>query len=338
MLKLKIENLNKKKIIICSGCSFTNTFIQNPPLTNLNSDKNKWYWVDWLQESLGDNYLVLNVGNQTNDNTSITNIVLHTINDLLKLGVSSDNIQLAIQWTNPFRMSFYVETDKPKTGVHTVNFIDTDKKGFWYLTGGYNDTNILSDVIPTEFLRTYLPFYNNKVNSYNRFFKDVLLLQSYCKLNDIKWISFFMNDSFTQNYYELGNTYQRVDKKFSIGEDLLVKKNLHNNTQQKCIWDENDNLSYLKEMIDFNNFWFYEADDFKFGGMYEWTIRNYDREVLSKYKQIGLDYTIFTETMGETELSFEQEVEKVNQNKHRFGHTSSIMAKYFVNDVLKKLI
>jgi hypothetical protein len=338
MLKLKIENLNKKKIIICSGCSFTNTFIQNPPLTNLNSDKNKWYWVDWLQESLGDNYLVLNVGNQTNDNTSITNIVLHTINDLLKLGVSSDNIQLAIQWTNPFRMSFYVETDKPKTGVHTVNFIDTDKKGFWYLTGGYNDTNILSDVIPTEFLRTYLPFYNNKVNSYNRFFKDVLLLQSYCKLNDIKWISFFMNDSFTQNYYELGNTYQKVDKKFSIGEDLLVKKNLHNNTQQKCIWDENDNLSYLKEMIDFNNFWFYEADDFKFGGMYEWTIRNYDREVLSKYKQIGLDYTIFTETMGETELSFEQEIEKVNQNRHRFGHTSAIMAKYFVDSVLKKLI
>ncbi len=338
MLKLKIENLNKKKIIICSGCSFTNTFIQNPPLTNLNSDKNKWYWVDWLQESLGDNYLVLNVGNQTNDNASITNIVLHTINDLLKLGVSSDNIQLAIQWTNPFRMSFYVETDKPKTGVHTVNFIDTDKKGFWYLTGGYNDTNILSDVIPTEFLRTYLPFYNNKVNSYNRFFKDVLLLQSYCKLNDIKWISFFMNDSFTQNYYELGNTYQRVDKKFSIGEDLLVKKNLHNNTQQKCIWDENDNLSYLKEMIDFNNFWFYEADDFKFGGMYEWTIRNYDREVLSKYKQIGLDYTIFTETMGETELSFEQEIEKVNQNRHRFGHTSAIMAKYFVDSVLKKLI
>jgi len=240
MLKLKIENLNKKKIIICSGCSFTNTFIQNPPLTNLNSDKNKWYWVDWLQESLGDNYLVLNVGNQTNDNASITNIVLHTINDLLKLGVSSDNIQLAIQWTNPFRMSFYVETDKPKTGVHTVNFIDTDKKGFWYLTGGYNDTNILSDVIPTEFLRTYLPFYNNKVNSYNRFFKDVLLLQSYCKLNDIKWISFFMNDSFTQNYYELGNTYQRVDKKFSIGEDLLVKKNLHNNTQQKCLFKRDD--------------------------------------------------------------------------------------------------
>ncbi len=338
MLKLKIENLNNKKIIICSGCSFTNTFIQNPPLTNLHSDKNKWYWVDWLQESLGDDYLVLNVGNQTNDNASITNIVLHTIQDLLKLGVNSNNIQLAIQWTNPFRMSFYVETDKPKTGVHTVKFIDTDKKGFWYLTGGYNDTNILSDVIPTEFLRTYLPFYNNKVNSYNRFFKDVLLLQSYFKLNDIKWISFFMNDSFTQNYYEMGNTYERVDRKCSIGDDLLIKKNLFNNTNQKCIWDENDNINYLKEMIDFNNFWFYEEDDFKFGGMYEWTIRKYDREVLSKYKEIGLDYTIFTETMGETELSFEQEIEKVNQNKHRFGHTSAIMAKYFVDDVLKKLI
>ena len=43
-------------------------------------------------------------------------------------------------------MSFYVETDKPKSGVHTVKFIDTDKNGFWYLTGGYNDTNVLNDI------------------------------------------------------------------------------------------------------------------------------------------------------------------------------------------------
>ena len=338
MLKLKIENLNNKKIIICSGCSFTNTFITNPPITQILTDKNKWYWTDWLQELLGEEYLIINVGNQTNDNASITNIVLHTIGDLLKLGVSKDNIQLAIQWTNPFRMSFYVETDKPKSGVHTVKFIDTDKNGFWYLTGGYNDTNVLNDIIPTEFLQTYLPFYNNKVNCYNRFFKDVLLLQSYCKLNNIKWISFFMNDSFTQDYYEFGNTYQNVDKKVTIGDDLLKYKNLFNNKNKKCVWDENENISYLKEMIDFNNFWFYESEDFKFGGIYEWTIRNYDRNVLSKYKEDGLNYAIFTETIGDGELSFEQEIEKVNQNQHRFGHTSSIMAKYFVDSILKKLI
>lgn len=338
MLKLKIENLNNKKIIICSGCSFTNTFITNPPLTQLLTDKHRWYWTDWLQKALGDNYLVLNLGNQTNDNASITNIVLHTIQDLIKLGVNSNNIQLLIQWTNPFRMSFYVETDKPKSGVHTVKFIDEDTNGFWYLTGGYNDTNVLDDIIPTEFLQTYLPFYNNKVNCYNRFFKDVLLIQSFCKINNIKWKSFFMNDSFTQDYYEYGNTYQNVNKSLSIGDDLLLKKNLFNNTTKKCVWDENYNIDYLKSMIDFDNFWFYEAEDFKFGGIYEWTIRNYDRNILNSYKEDGLYYSIFTETLCETEISFEDEIQKVNQNGHRFGHTSSIMAKYFVDSVLKNLI
>lgn len=336
MSNLKIENPNKK-FIICCGCSYTNTFIKNPPITQI-EEKQKWYWTDWLQVYLGNEYCVLNVGNQTNDNASIVNILLHTISELEIQGVNTQNIQLIVQWTNPYRMSFYVETDNPKSGVHTLNFIDKDDNGFWYLTGGFRNFETLNDIIPTKFLETYVAFYNNKVNCYNRFFKDVLLLQNLCKVKDIKWTSFFMNESLTQNYYKFDSVYDRVNKKVTYGIDLLIEKNIQPNIDKPTIWQENKNIEYLFNMIDLNNFYFFETPQSKYGGLYEWCIANYDRNILNSYKEDNTPIGLFIETTNNTDLSFEDEIKMVNNNKHRYGHPTSIMAKMFVDKVLLNLV
>jgi hypothetical protein len=328
-------NFEGKKVIITSGCSYTNQHIQTIP-TCCKGHKNNWYWPDWLQYYKGDDYILLNLGNETNDNSSIVNIILYTISELKKLNVTE--IELAIQWTNPFRMSFYIETPTPINGPHTVKFIDKDNKGFWYLTGGFRDFNILNQYVPVKFLEQYLPFYNNKVNCYNRFFKEVLLLQSYCLTNNIKWISFFMNDSITENYYNSNKIYSVDNQKISIGEDLILQNNLITNIDSKLIWEENTNIEYLSKLINFNNFYFFNTNDYKYGGLYEYCIKNYNRDILSSYIEDDLQYAMFKETMGQTQYSIEEEIQQVNKNKHKHGHPSPIMARYFVDNVLKNLV
>ena len=71
--KQKMVNLNNKKYILTSGCSFTNNVRLNP--NNLKEeDSTRFSWPYYLQKELGKEYEVLNYGGATNDNVSLCRI------------------------------------------------------------------------------------------------------------------------------------------------------------------------------------------------------------------------------------------------------------------------
>ena len=137
-------NISKnKKYIICGGCSFTNL----RPLNHMTKDLYNvegLQWPEWLQNMLGDEYIVLNLGNPTNDNNTIKRSITYWIEYIRENGGIVDKV--FAQWTQPYRDSFLIKDYKGELeiGSHTVNYLPTPKNykdEFWYLTGGYYETN-----------------------------------------------------------------------------------------------------------------------------------------------------------------------------------------------------
>ena len=98
-------NISKdKKYIICSGCSFTNL----KPLNHLQkgNDRESWQWPEWLQYKLGDDFIVLNLGNPTNDNNTIKRTITYWVEYIKKNGGNIHKV--FAQWTQPYRSSFLI--------------------------------------------------------------------------------------------------------------------------------------------------------------------------------------------------------------------------------------
>ena len=97
--------LKGKKYIICCGCSFTNL----KPLNYLDkgNDREGWQWPEWLQEKIGNEYIVLNLGNPTNDNNTIKRTITYWVEYIQK----NEGIvhKVFTQWTQPYRSSFLIK-------------------------------------------------------------------------------------------------------------------------------------------------------------------------------------------------------------------------------------
>ena len=110
------------KYILTTGCSFTNNVRLNPNNINEIHDGRK-SWPYYLQQEIGNDYKVLNYGGATNDNVSICRILLYHAKRLISEGISSNDIILIGQWSDPNRESTWIkhkftEEDREKYG-HT---------------------------------------------------------------------------------------------------------------------------------------------------------------------------------------------------------------------------
>ena len=150
------------KHIVVSGCSFTTNF-----RINIGDERRwetdpieDWTWAHWLQHYLKDTHTLHNYGAITHDNKSIVRSIIYKVSDLLKSGVTAEDIVVAVQWTSLTRNSFFVAPEKynpvnpeiryRKNGeswAHTTDYLinDKDKKspyehGYFHLTGGFNPT------------------------------------------------------------------------------------------------------------------------------------------------------------------------------------------------------
>jgi hypothetical protein len=82
-----------------------------------------WTWAHWLQESLKETHILHNYGTITNDNKTIVRSIIYKVSELLKEGVSPENISVIAQWTTLTRNSFFVTPEK------------------------YNETNSVKDIV-----------------------------------------------------------------------------------------------------------------------------------------------------------------------------------------------
>ena len=98
------------KYILTSGCSFTNNvrYDRNNKKASANwgSEELK-SWPYYLQQEVGDDYEVWNLGGATNDNVSILRIFTYEIKELLDSGVNGEDIIVIGQWSDLHRKAIY---------------------------------------------------------------------------------------------------------------------------------------------------------------------------------------------------------------------------------------
>lgn len=294
-----------KKYILCSGCSFTN-------LRPLNHMKKDLYnveglqWPEWLQIMLGDDYIVLNLGNPTNDNNTIKRSVTYWVEYIQKNGGLVDKV--FTQWTQPYRNSFLIKDYKGEleVGSHTSNYLPTPsnyKDEFWYLTGGYYETNNSKYIGIDGILKTHHQMLS-QTHSYS-LVETIVDLSNYLEKESIDYTYFTLKDIFYEPEFRTTDVYNgEIFRNENI--DYFIRNSQY--------------FSVYLDKLPFHKFWFYEEEGLKKGGLYEYAVRN--QKNVDNYDR--LKKVLFSENL--------------DGNFDWYGHPSSILNKKFVNEELVKYI
>lgn len=338
------------KHIVVSGCSFTNNY-----RCNLEDERRwekdpieDWTWAHWLQYELQLTHILHNYGTITNDNKTIVRSIIYKVTDLLNQGINPNDISVVAQWTTLTRSSFFVtpqkynnETNpairyikKNESWAHTNDYLINGKdkvspyqQGYFHLTGGFNPTNnpINIDSVTFEWLDKIMTYDER----YFEWFEYVNMLLDFLHMRGITKIKFFnMSNNFSKKYLSEGRTppYYHTPKEKSIYECIIENKDICDTWEQKELQFDNAYVKSYADKIDFKKyFWFFEENSLHlFGGLIEWSIRNFD------YNMSGdLPKVLWREMNGMT-----LDEQKKYLEKSWYGHTSSILTKKFVNDVV----
>lgn len=345
------------KHIVCSGCSFTRHAkrlnIDGTDLDYMNDNSNLYRWPHYIRKySNEDEYTIYNLGNPTNDNSLIRKSIIWKVNKLIKDGVNPSDIQVFVQWSSWQRNSFFISPKHSffkKTNINYVNdtnniyshindFIESKVKpgefGYYLLTGGGHFSHLpykIKEIIGEY----YLHFYNIE-ESLIRFFENILYLQNYLNNKDINYLCFNLQNNFSKIYTSVDGFPELWNEK-NIFNSLYVEKYI-----PKTIEDDynleynNEYIDHLFEQIDFNNFWFFENEDTKYGGLMEWSIKNYNID------EDNLENGLWMEFAKESNKNLDIESLKKELSKESIwpvGHPSNMMNEKFVKEViLDKLI
>lgn len=345
------------KHIVCCGCSFT----RQPKRLNIDctdldfmEDNYEMYkWPHYIKKYIDENqYTVYNLGNATNDNSVIRKSIIWKVNDLIKNGINPSDIQVFVQWSSWQRNSFFISTkhslDK-KTNINYVNdklniyshindFIkDKDKPGefgYYLLTGGGNYSHLpyrIKDIIGEY----YLHFYNLQ-ESLIRFFENILFLENYLKNKDINYLCFNLQNNFSKIYTSTDGFPSLWDEKNifnSLYVEKFIPKTIQDDTNLKY---NNEYIDHLFEQIDFKNFWFFENENTKYGGLMEWSIKNYDINEDNLENGMWMEFSKKSNRQLDID-SLKKQLSK--DNVWPVGHPSNMMNEKFVkNVILNKLI
>lgn len=337
------------KHIVVSGCSFTNNF-----RINMRDERDwekdlmeNWTWAHWLQHNLKDTHILHNYGTITHDNKSIVRSIIYKVSDLLKDGIDPNDITIIVQWTSLTRNSFFITPEKYKTQNpeiiykktsaswgHTSDYLinGKDKKstyehGYFHLTGGYNETNnpINLDPLVFEWFDSVMSY----TERYFEWFEYINMLLNFLHINGITKIKFFnMNNNFSKKYLNQGKVapfYHTSDKK-SVYECIIENKDICDTWEETELQFNNSYVKSYAEKIDFKKyFWFFEEKFVhSYGGIIEWSIRNFNYNM-----EGGLPKVLWREMNG-----MDIEEQKQYLQRYWYGHTSSILAKKFVDDVV----
>ena len=343
-LQVHEKNLSTNMLhLVCSGCSFTRQYrrlgLDGTDTDFLTDPLHMWRWPHHIQ-TMYDNIKVYNLGNPTNDNTVIAHSVIKKITELLNEGISTNNIKIIVQWSDQDRDSYFFSKEvvseydvsvlppnQDEDGMlddiwsHLSTFAETnhfkDRWGYYLLNGGFMWDHIK---YPTDILVSNAKYISPE-QSLIRLCTNYILLQNFCKLNNLDWTSF----SLAYNFYD--STTIRKAKRFNHTIDTVyTQKNIH---ELHMNFDTNNPyIDYLIKNVDFSTNYFYQDDSTNIGGISEWAVKNF---VLDE------DYEIFMEhNLLEGYTNFDNFYEK-NFNCS-LGHVSQQMNKKFVKTILKSFL
>ena len=120
--------------------------------------------------------------------------------------------------------------------------------------------------------------------------------------------------------------YYSTPKDKSVYECIIENKDICNTWEQKELYFSNSYVKSYADKIDFKKyFWFFEENSLHlFGGLIEWSIRNFDYNL-----EGDLPKVLWREMNG---MNLDEQKEYLERSW--YGHTSSILAKKFVNEIV----
>jgi hypothetical protein len=234
-----------KKSLVVAGCSYT---------ANSGSWAASDYWKD-------DYSKVINLAIAGTGNHVISTRVIEEVDNLLNGGVKPKQLDVIIQWTGLYRLDTIVpKKDKVPRSISSLPMpykLEKRKSdNIWVTDASRTSKSIWRDLY--------------RITSDEQFFistlENILRTQWYLKSKKIKYVMFTGWDIFT---------YGKKPNKESHQKEIVISGNqfsdkIYNNMNNDLVTDSYTWSSSLWDMIDWDNFWTFENDKVKYGGMLQW--------------------------------------------------------------------
>jgi hypothetical protein len=263
-----------KKHLVASGCSFT---ISDGEKIGTNNRS----WAYGLRDSLPEDSLNLhNVGISGGGNVTISMNCINCVENLLKDNIKAEEIVVFIQWSGLFRPTLYAEKngsrkidfEEPTSPYFSLNKINQDRGYFIDTAGQFTGGN--------KFWHNYFQNYFSLPSAFNETLNSILKTQWYLKSKNIKYKMFTGWDIFTGrvNISEESCAYDDVSINMLVADLMLNTHQFHSDIY------ENKNHVFIKDiypyfidlwdMVDWENFWTFENEKVKCGGILQWVQNN----------------------------------------------------------------
>lgn len=288
-----------REIICCGGSNTSHRttrqeiFYGGSGGANLNFEYNSW--PEAIHNLYGNK--IYNLGVASN---SIDAAVLSIISLATKLLNENKEISIIYNCNDFYRPSFYCSKNFlnqrgvfkkfPNQYLNNYLFSEDDYIGF-YLFGGIQNINkaeFESDLIYKMGLAYSENLFSFEIREIHAL-THLLLLQNFCKANNIPYKIFFDFNFFSEH---LNNGFD-LDKSNtdSYFNSFFVRKKLLPKTNLK-VMEKDPYVNDLFTMLDLNNCWFYEEENYKWGGIHEWLYKK------NEYKENDEKYiSLYVESM-----------------------------------------
>jgi hypothetical protein len=248
--------------IICDGDSWVfGSEIADPEISKRYGDTVHPGKYDWTPENDGYrvprifptflskllNVKVTNLSWPADDNGTILNrTITYITNEYIAKGKSTDDLFVIIGWSSPERNHFWYKDDKINT-----------KFRLWPQDNHFDSKS------QEDFWKIYVEYLWNAEEYMPRYVMNVLQLQNFCKVNNIKWMcfnSFYQtpNKDITQwndlNVKEEVSTLSAGGAAYHISTDLDNIRQLHKYTYS-ALWDTIDSTRFYKKDEQNNTFY-----------------------------------------------------------------------------------
>jgi hypothetical protein len=325
------------KFVVSSGCSYGRLadYVFNifDYLIEGERLRDEYGQVDWLNLN-GDRVISLNVSLGSQGSDWQTDSLIYVVDELLKLGVKSENIFCLIEWSQWDRFSIHpphhygldlklldfrdfsyesiIRNEFEYHFLHDGIILDKLESNtilnFFrehlnlYRSSAFQNVGKIQDKIymmvnhlnPENFETLggdYKLFYDDIIEVINRiplenkitnFLNNILRAQYYLEKNKLSYNFCFMQSTLSD--WEFMKNSVIGHPLFNIGMNpyFILRDKIVVNQQYNPINNPNSDIEKIMpeikckvDQINFENFWFYETDKFRRGGIDEWALDNF---------------------------------------------------------------
>ena len=255
----------KTKHLITSGCSFTH---DSPT------------WADYLASSA--NMTLHNVSMSGSGNHIISTFLIKKVEEIINSGVKKDDIFVVVQWSGIFRFDRIVEKtlldDDKSFDQRPVYIANRATKEEHFLPPSDTTNNwVMCAGARNEGIWPAMYYLTSKEQAFLETLENILRVQWYLKSNGIDYKMFTGWDIFTDGTPKKKSIFLSLDAVVNSGNQFTNNnyENIHHELlKNNCKW-----FGYLFDLIDWNNFWTYNDEKIKYGGLTQWVKANLPKNI-----------------------------------------------------------